>query len=156
MSKKPTNKGGLPLTTTYLCLVVALVIASATFAVQHIIEVRENANQTHPQHEELKSEEVKDQEVNSTLAIDSVGTLTPVVAEGQPWPDVSATGVNGNLPYDYCVLTGVVEPTAIQDIRVNDGNSIRIPAVYCKQLAEIVFRLVDLEFIQPEDILIIE
>lgn len=151
MSKKKTSGKGLPLTTTYLCLITALVIASATFAV---MEWRENVNtQPHPQ--ETLNENLESTTLPEVPAGSSAGSFTHVSQQQQHWPDVSAVGVNSSVSYDYCILTGVVEPTPPTDAKITGQNSIRMPAGMCKILAAQVFRAAEDGLINLSDVLIL-
>ena len=83
------------------------------------------------------------------------GTLTPVVASQQSWPDVSTIGINGDGNFDYCILTGAVEPTTPVDVAITYDNSIRMPKEVCEWVAAKVFNLYELGVIEIQELLIL-
>lgn len=154
MSKKSKSSISQYQATALMCLVVASTIAAGSLFVGYLLGGGSEP-QTH-QHKEQLNETPANPTVNPTVLTGNSGALTPVVAESMVYPDVSDTGVNSSKSYDYCVLTGAVNPTPPTQVRITGEDSITIPIEVCAILAAHVFNLVGQELISIEDVLILE
>lgn len=148
MSNNSTKKEGLPLTTLYMCLVVAITIASITFVV---LEWRENVN-TQPE-EKLKNETTQDQEVDQTVLDSYRGDLTPVVAYRPDHASPTTSGANGAQPVSHCLLTRVRHGEDGATKQLTEDNTFVIPLRLCKSFVSSIEKLLHMDMIRAEEIL---